>query len=103
MNKYHAKRTNGYASKREANVAANLHALARGGIITDLKEQVAYVLVPAQRGKLRNEKPLTYIADFVFNDEGNIRVLDAKGVKTPLYVAKRKLMKFVHNIEVEEY
>jgi hypothetical protein len=103
MSKYRSTRTNGYASKREANLAAQLQALQRGAQIRELSEQVPFLLVPSQKGKLRNERPLKYIADFVWKDkEGRTHVGDAKGLRTPLYVVKRKLMRFLLNIEVEE-
>lgn len=103
MSKYKSIRTNGYASRKEANTAALLHALVRGNQITELAEQVVYILVPSQKGKLRNERPLKYVADFVWKDlQGQTHVGDAKGLRTPMYVVKRKLLKFIHGIEVEE-
>lgn len=103
-NKFSAKRTNGYHSKREATVAAQLQALERGGQITELKEQVRFELVPAQKGERRNEKPLVYIADFVYRDQsGAVHTIDVKGMLTREYVIKRKLMAFLLKIEVEEF
>lgn len=103
-NKFSAKRTNGYHSKREATVAAQLAALERGGQITELKEQVRFELVPAQKGKRRNEKPLSYVADFTYTDKkGVAHVVDVKGMLTREYVIKRKLMAFLLKIEVEEF
>jgi Protein of unknown function (DUF1064) len=102
--KYHNQRTNGYASKREANVAAQLQALERGGQIFELKEQVRFMLTPTQPGKLRTEKPMVYVCDFSYLDKDGVRhVVDVKGVKTDVYIAKRKLMLFIHKIEVEEF
>ena len=100
--KYSAKQTNGYASKREANRAAELQALSRAGIISELREQVKFELLPAQKGKLRNERPLGYVADFVFEDKCGRHVVDTKGYRTREYVIKRKLMLFVHKIQIEE-
>lgn len=101
--KYGAKRTNGYASKREATVAAQLQALQRGGQISELKEQVKFELLEPQKGQIRNEKGIAYIADFSWLDKKGVRhVADAKGCKTSTYIIKRKLMLFVHKIEIEE-
>lgn len=101
--KYGSKRHNGYASKREANAAAQFQALQRGGAIKNLKEQVRFELVPAQQGVRRQEKPLVYVADFTYTDKlGIYHVVDVKGMRTPMYVAKRKLMLFIHKIEIEE-
>lgn len=102
QNKYHNRRYNGYASKHEAETAANLHALASAGVITALEEQVRYRLVPAQTGKIRNEKGITYVADFVYSDKDGRHVVDSKGYKTPAYILKRKLMAYLLHIEVEE-
>jgi hypothetical protein len=102
--KYGAKRHNGYASKREANVAAQLQALQRAGQIHDLREQVRYEVLPKQIGHIRHEKALSYVADFVWLDKADIEhVADAKGVRTRLYILKRALMKFRFGIEVEEF
>ena len=96
--KYNAKRTNGFASKHEADVAAKLIALEKAGKIVGLEFQVPYVLV-AGRGKVQSIK---YVADFVFW-EGNKRVVaDAKGYKTPVYILKKRLMFLLLGIEVEE-
>ena len=67
-----------------------------------------YELIPKQRlsnGKV--ERPVVYIADFVYKDEnGQTVVEDVKGFKGSqayaTFVIKRKLMKYVHNIEVQE-
>lgn len=100
--KYRNRPTNGYASKREAEAAAGLHILHKLGKITNLREQVKYVLVPKLEGKIRNERPVTYTADFVYHDKDGEHVIDAKGFKTQQYIIRRKLMKFRFNIEVEE-
>lgn len=103
QSKYRNRSYNGYASKHEAEIAANLHALERFGVISDLKEQVRYKLVPAQTGTIRNEKGITYVADFQYWDkQGVIHVVDAKGFRTKEYVIKRKLMKHKFGIEIEE-
>ena len=101
--KYGNTKTLGYASKRESEVAAQLHALQRGGQISELEEQVKFVLIPAQKGKIRNEKSLCYVADFRYKDrQGVVHTVDVKGMLTREYVIKRKLLKFIHGIEVEE-
>lgn len=49
------------------------------------------------------EKPVYYIADFVYIDKhGNTVVEDTKGVRTKDYVIKRKLMLWRHGIKVQE-
>ena len=98
--KYNAKRTNGFASKHEADIAAKLIALEKAGKIMDLQFQVPFVLVEGC-GKVRDIK---YVADFVFHEGtyDNYVVADAKGCKTPVYLLKKKLMYLLLGIEVEE-
>jgi hypothetical protein len=44
-----------------------------------------------------------YIADFVVEyPDGKIAVMDAKGVKTPVYNLKKKLMLAANNILITE-
>lgn len=44
--KYHAVKTNGYDSAREAERARQLHLLQKAGAISDLREQVPFELIP---------------------------------------------------------
>lgn len=97
--KYRNIKADGYDSKREARRAAELRLLQRAGEISDLREQVTFELIPKQ-GDMRATK---YIADFVYVDKnGNQHVEDSKGFRTAEYRIKRKLMRFVHGITVEE-
>lgn len=92
-NKYNAKKTEAdgiiFDSKAEAIRYCQLKLLQLGEIIKDLKLQVAYELVPKQKG----ERAVKYIADFVYFEDGNQIVEDCKGMKTPQYIIKRKLFK----------
>lgn len=98
-NKYKAKRVGKYASQAEARRAGELKLLERAGKITDLREQVRWKIIPSQDGEL----PVFYIVDFQYRDEnGQLHLEDVKGMKTPVYVIKRKLMQFVHGIKIEE-
>ena len=64
-----------------------------------------YMILPAQydeKGKLV-ERAVNYIADFTYNDENGLRVVeDAKGMKTKEYIIKRKLMLHIHGIRIKE-
>ena len=114
-NKYGAKRVGGYDSKKEYNRAAHLKLMLRAGLISNLREQVPFVLIPAQyeesgkdeKGRPNRvcvEKSCKYIADFVYtdNETGETVVEDTKGVLTDVYKIKRKLMLFVHGIRIKE-
>ena len=116
--KYHAIKTNGFDSRKEARRYEELLLLQRAGQISDLKTQVPYELIPAQYesyeryGKNGNrlkdgmrllERACVYVADFVYiDDKGNTVVEDTKGVRTADYIIKRKLMLKVHGIKIHE-
>ena len=104
-NKYGAKRVGTHASQKEHDRANQLKLLQRAGVISNLREQVPYELIPAHRfedGTL--ERACKYIADFVYidNETGQTVVEDTKGVRTKEYIIKRKLMLFMHGIRIKE-
>lgn len=98
-----------FDSKREAQRFLELRLMERGGIVRNIRRQVPYELIPAQRdaeGKLI-EHSAKYIADFVYEKMetgGTWRevVEDTKGYHTKDYVLKRKLMLFLKGIRIEE-
>lgn len=99
FNKYSNERAGKYASRHEADVAMKLQALARGGQIRELNEQVRIELVPGNDPL----KPIIYIADFTYLDaQGKLHVLDAKGFKTPVYRLKKRMAALLLGIEIEE-
>lgn len=108
MTKYHSRKVTlnsmEFDSHREAKRYRELSLLQRAGEISDLRTQVKYTLVPAQnKPSGGRERAVTYTADFVYRDKAGEEVVeDAKGVKTQQYVIRRKLMLFVHGIEVRE-
>lgn len=104
-----------FDSKKEAKHWGELRILEKAGAITDLKRQVKFILIPAQRepdsvgpkgGLIKGkviERECAYIADFVYkNSEGKTVVEDTKGFRTADYVIKRKLMLYVHGIQIIE-
>jgi len=101
-NKYHATRTvvDGitFDSKREAARYAELKLMQRAGLISDLRRQVKYELIPKQQG----ERAVSYIADFVYSENGQTVVEDVKGVRTPVYKIKKKLMLWRHGVKIRE-
>ena len=113
-NKYGAKRVGTHASQKEHDRANTLKMWQRAGVISNLREQVPYELIPAQYGECGTdlkgkpvrvcvEKSCKYIADFVYtdNETGETIVEDTKGVRTKEYVIKRKLMLFLHGIRIK--
>lgn len=104
-NKYHARKVGGHDSKKEHDRAGQLKLMQLAGEISNLREQVTFELIPAQRDKAGTllEHRCCYRADFVYNDrQGNLIVEDTKGVRTPDYRIKRKLMLLVHGIQIKE-
>lgn len=102
-NKYGAVRTRGYASRKESRRAAELEYMERAGLISDLRQQVKYVLIGAQRTPEGvYVAPCSYVADFVYVKDGETVVEDVKGVRTPVYRIKYKLMLERHGIVVRE-
>ena len=118
MSKYHSKKVvvNGieFDSRKEARRYGELLLLEKAGAIRDLKRQVEYVLIPAQRepdkvgvrGGIKKGKTIElavkYVADFVYEENGGTVVEDTKGFKTKDYIIKRKLMLWVHGIRIKE-
>lgn len=95
-----------FDSQKEAQRYATLRLLERAGRITNLQRQVKFVLIPAQRdqkGKLL-ERECSYVADFVYFDLtlGREVVEDAKGYRTDAYKLKKKMMLWVHGIQITE-
>lgn len=107
MSKYKSKKVtqNGitFDSTKEARRFSDLSLLQRAGVITELQRQVKFELIPNQRinGKLV-ERACSYVADFVYVQDGKKVVEDTKGFKTKDYIIKRKLMLWVHGIQIKE-
>jgi hypothetical protein len=94
-----------YDSAKEARRGAELRLMERAGLISDLCAHVRYELIPAQKrnGKVV-ERPVYYIADFVYVQDGETVVEDTKSpaTRTPQYIIKRKLMLWEYGLQVKE-
>lgn len=125
MNKYGNKKVvidgEVFDSKREAKRYQELKLLEKCGAISDLKRQVTFELLPAQKEKSTRvytkgrkkgqpiegkviEKAVTYKADFVYTytTTGKEVVEDVKGMRTKDYIIKRKLMLYRYGIKIQE-
>ena len=127
--KYFSKRSkvNGieFQSKKEGRRYQELRLMERAGEIDNLRTQVKFVLIPAQReesaevftrGKNKGkhkpgrviEKEVSYWADFVYHDINTDRevVEDVKGYRDgaayKLFTIKRKLMLWRYGIRIKE-
>ena len=92
-----------FDSRKEYTRWVELILLLKSGQISDLKRQVKFELIPSQRidGKVV-ERACSYVADFVYTENGKTVVEDTKGFKTPEYIIKRKLMLYIHGIRIVE-
>lgn len=107
-----------FDSRKEFKRWIELLDMESSGEIQNLQRQVKFVLIPAQRepdsigkrgGIIRGkviERECAYIADFAYIiPDGNKKYLvveDTKGVRTTDYIIKRKLMLWVHGIQIKE-
>lgn len=108
-----------FDSKKEAKRYQQLKWAQELGQIEGLQRQVSFPLIPAQyeadivgaRGGVKKgkciEREVTYIADFTYYQNGEYVVEDVKGWRKNnpdyrLFVVKRKLMLYMHNIRVKE-
>ena len=98
QNKYSNRKTNGFDSKHEADRYTELSLLLKAHMISDLRTQVKYEIIP----KCGKQRPTYYIADFVYNIGDRLIVEDAKGYRTDVYKLKKKLMKWRYNIDIRE-
>ena len=93
-----------FDSRREFKRWCELKLLQRGGQIRGLSRQVPFVVIPKQRGEDGKliEHEAKYIADFVYEENGKTVVEDTKGMRTPEYILKRKLMLKEYGIRIVE-
>ena len=102
-NKYFAKKTVAmglkFDSRWEAERWGQLKAMERAGVVTQLERQVKYELT------INDVKICDYIADFRYlleeeNGLSKLVVEDAKGILTPEFKLKKKMMKAIHGIDI---
>lgn len=102
MNKYHNIKTvvDGitFDSKREAFYYRLFKKQEELGHIKDLKLQVPFKFI------LNGKKIFTYKADFTYinsNCDNYLQVVDVKGVQTPVFKLKKKLIEAQHGIVID--
>lgn len=107
-----------FDSVKEYRRYTELKLLEAAGVISDLRWQVRFELIPAQYDTIRNysktgkrlkdkqkcvERAVEYIADFVYTDTDGCEVVeDTKGKRTKEYIIKRKLMRYLKGITIQE-
>lgn len=87
-----------FASLLEAKRYRELRLLEKAGEISELEVHPRFPMFVGP------EHICTYIADFKYFDvtRGTIRIEDTKGVRTALFILKKKLMHAVLGLTVEE-
>lgn len=86
-----------FDSAKEARRYGELKLLERAGQITGLEIQPSFRLL------VNNCLICTYRADFTYQDATKARIVeDVKGMKTPVYRLKKKLMLAIHGVEIFE-
>lgn len=86
-----------FDSKREYEYWLKFKQLEQEGKIERLQRQVKYVLIP----KTDKYRELSYIADFVYIENGVEHIVDIKGMVLPEFKLKQKLFYYKYNKEIE--
>lgn len=118
--KYHNKKVTfdgiEFDSKKEMYRYIRLKSMQEEGLISELRMQVPYEVIPAVYEKAEKQlktkvkmvdrcvqKATHYIADFVYTDkDGNMVVEDVKGTRTEKYLLKKKMMRAFLGITIKE-
>jgi len=85
-----------FASKREARRYQALRLMEKAGAIHNLHTQAPFDIA------FGGVKICRYIADFTYLEKGCEIVEDCKGMRTPVYKLKAKLMFAVNGIRIRE-
>ena len=104
--KYHARKTTvdgiTFDSRKEADRYLVLRGMEEDGSIEGLRRQVRYELVPAFDVDGKHYRPVYYVADFVYREDGREVVEDVKGVRTDVYRLKSKLFARRYGMSIKE-
>ena len=98
QNKYKNKKTiiDGieFDSKAEAKRFCELRLLEKARKIKDLTLQPCFILQPSFKKNGKTYRKIEYIADFQYEENGQVIVEDVKGMKTKEFQIKRKLFEY---------
>lgn len=83
-----------FDSVLEANRYQELKLLQRAKQISNLKLQVPFVLQESFKKNGKTYRKIEYIADFVYEENGQTIVEDTKGMKTETFKIKQKLFEY---------
>lgn len=106
QNKYHNKKVeyNGikFDSVKEKNRYIGLKQLEKLGVIQNLQRQVKYELQPSFKLNGKTVRSITYIADFVYIQDGMEVIEDVKGMRTKEYILKKKMFEYKYQKVIKE-
>ena len=85
-----------FDSKKEAMRYVQLKLLVKSGVISGLKLQPRFDIT------INDCKCGFYKADFEYIENNKTVIEDVKGMKTPVYNLKKKLIKAIYGIEIFE-
>lgn len=91
-----------FDSRREAHRYTVLKSMEEDGAIENLRRQVRYELVPAFDVDGKHYRPIFYVADFVYREDGKEVVEDVKGMRTDVYRLKSKLFAKRYGMSIKE-
>lgn len=92
-----------FHSRKESLRYSQLKLYEKGGLIENLRLQVAYELIPKLVINGKTERAIKYVADFVYYDTVNKCEVceDVKGMITDIFKIKYRLMKQIHGIDIK--
>jgi hypothetical protein len=85
-----------FASKMEHRRWKTLSWMLSAGVISELRRQPEYKI------EVNGKKICSYFGDFSYMRDGKYVVEDVKGMKTPTYRLKKKLVEAIWGIEISE-
>ena len=90
-----------FDSKKEAKRYNELKLLKQAGIIEafDIKVKYPYIITYSANGKTYTRNAY-YESDFVVYYKDRIEVEDVKGVQTPIFKQKKRIMKALYNFDI---
>lgn len=94
-----------FDSHKEGFRYIDLRLLERQGLIKDLRRQVCFELQPSYKKKGKTIRAIYYIADFVYYDmsEKKLIIEDTKGYRTDVYKLKKKIFEYKYpDLEIKE-
>ena len=92
-----------FHSRKESARYSQLKLYEKGGLISDLRLQVPYELIPKLVINGKTERAIKYVADFVYYDTVHkVEICeDVKGMLTDIFKIKYRLMKLIHSIDIK--